>query len=49
MPIVRGEKDFQKDQEFFMNESIVNYETIKAFNNEELEQIRYNKLVYKLR
>lgn len=32
-----------------MNESIVNYETIKAFNNEELEQKRYNKLVFRLR
>lgn len=49
MPIVREQKDYQKDQEFFMNESIINYETIKAFNNEELEQNRYNRLVIKLK
>ena len=32
-----------------MNESIINYETVKAFNNEELEQTRYNRLVGQLK
>ena len=33
---VRDKKEFEKKQEFFQNESITNYETVKAFNNESL-------------
>ena len=32
-----------------MNESIMNYETVKAFNNEKLEYNRYETLLQKLR
>jgi ABC-type transport system involved in Fe-S cluster assembly fused permease/ATPase subunit len=38
---VRAKKEFEKKQEFFQNESITNYETVKAFNNEKLENKRY--------
>jgi ABC-type transport system involved in Fe-S cluster assembly fused permease/ATPase subunit len=34
-------KEAEKKTEFYLNESIMNYETVKAFNNEELEQKRY--------
>lgn len=47
--IVRDQKNLNKSQEFFMNESIVNYEAVKAFNNEALELRRYNKLVCKIK
>ena len=46
---VRSKKEFEKKQEFFQNESITNYETVKAFNNETLEQTRYKKIVSKLK
>lgn len=34
-------KEGEKKSEFYMNESIMNYETVKAFNNEKLEESRY--------
>lgn len=34
-------KEAEKKSEFYMNESIMNYETVKAFNNEKLENNRY--------
>lgn len=37
IPMVRSKKDFEKKQEFFLNESIQNYETVKAFGGEQVE------------
>ena len=34
-----------KKQEFYQNESIMNYETVKAFNNENLEIFRNEKIL----
>jgi hypothetical protein len=34
---VRGKKNYKKNKDFYLHESIYNYETIKAFNNETLE------------
>ena len=33
-----------RKSEFFMNESIVNFETVKSFGNEKLEENRYGKI-----
>jgi ABC-type transport system involved in Fe-S cluster assembly fused permease/ATPase subunit len=41
-------KDAEKASEFYLNESIMNYEAVKSFNNEELEKSRYRKLLDKL-
>ena len=41
-------KDAEKASEFYLNESIMNYEAVKSFNNEELEKTRYRKLLDKL-
>jgi len=41
-------KDAEKASEFYLNESIMNYEAVKSFNNEELEKSRYKKLLDKL-
>lgn len=38
---VKNRKEAEKKSEFYLNESIMNYETVKAFNNEELEKRRY--------
>lgn len=38
---MQNRKDAEKKSEFYLNESIMNYETVKAFNNEELERTRY--------
>jgi len=46
---IRQRKDADKNSEFYLNESIMNYETVKAFNNELLENSRYKDLLEKLR
>ena len=38
---MRNKKEAEKKSEFYLNESIMNYETVKAFNNEDLEKTRY--------
>jgi ABC-type transport system involved in Fe-S cluster assembly fused permease/ATPase subunit len=40
----RSKKDGEKRQEFFLSESVQNYETVKAFGQEELENHRYGKI-----
>lgn len=47
--IIRQRKNHEKASEFYLNESIMNYETVKAFNNEKLELTRYSKLLNKLK
>ena len=42
---MRDRKDFEKKQEFSLNESIMNYETVKTFGNERLEQKRYGQVL----
>ena len=34
---IRERKNIDKKQEFYQNESIMNYESVKAFGNEKLE------------
>lgn len=46
---IRDRKNTEKRQEFHQNESIMNYETVKAFSNEALEVGRYEKILDKLR
>ena len=46
---IRTKKNAEKASEFYLNESIMNYETVKAFNNEKLENNRYEDLLQKLR
>jgi ABC-type transport system involved in Fe-S cluster assembly fused permease/ATPase subunit len=38
---IRDRKEAEKQSEFYLNESIMNYETVKAFNNEKMEENRY--------
>jgi ABC-type transport system involved in Fe-S cluster assembly fused permease/ATPase subunit len=40
--------NIDKRQEFYQNESIMNYETVKQFNNEDLEKERYEGILEKL-
>jgi len=40
-------KDADKKGEFFLNESTMNYESVKTFGNEELEKTRYKALLDK--
>ena len=42
---IRTRKEMDKKQEFTQNESIMNYETVKAFGNEKLELQRYVKII----
>ena len=44
---IRDRKECEKKTEFYLNESIMNYETVKAFNNEDLEKSRYQELADK--
>lgn len=46
---IRDQKDTEKKQEFYLNESIMNYETVKAFNNSTMETARYEKILDSLR
>ena len=41
-------KNAEKASEFYLNESIMNYEAVKSFNNEELEKSRYKGHLDKL-
>ena len=38
---IRERKNAEKKAEFTLNESIMNYETVKAFTNEKFEETRY--------
>lgn len=38
-------KNAEKKSEFYLNESTINFESVKNFNNEELESSRYKKLL----
>lgn len=46
--IIRERKNHEKKSEFFLNESIMNYETVKNFNNEKRELKKYETLLQKL-
>lgn len=41
-------KEAEKKTEFYLNESTLNYESVKNFNNEQLESNRYSELLNKL-
>lgn len=43
--IIRERKNTEKRKEFVQNESIMNYESVKQFGNENLEITKYNDLV----
>ena len=45
---IRERKNAEKKSEFNLNESIMNYETVKAFTNEKYEENRYSKLLKEL-
>ena len=38
---IRDRKEAEKKSEFYLNESIMNYETVKSFSNEKMEEERY--------
>lgn len=42
---MNDKKNAEKGSEFYLNESIMNYEAVKNFNNEDLEKVRYKKLL----
>jgi len=42
-------KEHEKQSEFYLNESVMNFETVKSFNNEPLEEQRYTRHVDKLK
>ena len=42
---IRERKNIDKKQEFYQNESIMNYESVKAFGNEQLEINRYDSIL----
>lgn len=41
-------RDAEKKSEFYLNESTINFESVKNFNNENLESTRYRKLLDEL-
>lgn len=45
---IRDRKNTEKKQEFTQNESIMNYETVKVFGNEKLEQQKYEAILANL-
>lgn len=48
---IRGRRNQDKKADFFLNESIMNYDTVKYFGNEKLEYNRYHKVqqeIYKV-
>lgn len=47
--LIRKNKNNEKKSEFYLNESIMNYETVKNYNNESLETKRYDKLLNKIK
>lgn len=46
---IRTRKNHEKESEFYLNESVMNYETVKQFNNEVLERERYGGLLDRLK
>ena len=42
---IKNRKETDKKSEFYLNESIMNYETVKSFNNEKLEESRYKEIL----
>ena len=46
---IRERKNAEKKAEFTLNESILNYETVKTFSNEKYEEKRYSGLLDNLR
>ena len=46
---MRAKKNSEKNSEFYLNESIMNYEAVKTYNNEKMENDRYSKLIDKFR
>ena len=46
---IRERKNAEKKAEFTLNESILNYETVKTFSNEKYEEKRYSSLLDNLR
>lgn len=46
---IRDRKNIEKKSEFTLNESIMNYETVKAFSNEKLEETKYAAVLDRLR
>ena len=46
---IRDKKNVEKKAEFTLNESIMNYETVKTFNNEKHEDKQYSKIIDKSR
>ena len=46
---MRAKKNSEKNSEFYLNESIMNYEAVKTYNNEKMENNRYSKLIDKFR
>jgi len=40
-----NKKNAEKKSEFYLNESTINFESVKNFNNEKLEATRYRKLL----
>lgn len=45
---IRERKNLDKKQEFYQNESIMNYDSVKAFGNEKLEINRYDTILVNL-
>ena len=46
---IRDRKNAEKKADFTLNESIMNYETVKAFTNEKLEETKYSNILDNLR
>ena len=46
---IRDKKNAEKKSEFILNESIMNYETVKTFNNEKHEEKQYGNIIDKTR
>ena len=42
---MKDKMKIDKRQEYFQNESIMNYETVKQFNNEDLDISRYDLIL----
>jgi ABC-type transport system involved in Fe-S cluster assembly fused permease/ATPase subunit len=42
---MQSKKNIEKQAEFYLNESTLNYESVKTFNNEDYESKRYNGLL----
>eukprot|EP00347_Sterkiella_histriomuscorum_P015496 403356809 len=47
--LIRKNKNNEKKSEFYLNESMMNFETVKNYNNEKLESQRYQKLLNKIK